>query len=76
MRDAQMPWPAVKFEKIAEKQGLMKYAGNGIPCLVLVDATGRVISDSFAGKNYLGPTKVLADLEQIFSGPAPVGQKQ
>ncbi|MFN2509800.1 MAG: thioredoxin-like domain-containing protein, partial [Chthoniobacterales bacterium] len=69
MRDAQMPWPAVKYEKIAEKEALRKYAGEGIPCLVLVDATGKVISDSYAGKTYLGPVKVLADLDRIFGTP-------
>ena len=71
MRDSNMPWPAVKFEKVAEKAELMKYAGGGIPCLVLVDATGKVLSDSYAGKNYLGPTKVLRDLDQLFAGGAP-----
>jgi nucleoredoxin len=79
MRDAQMPWPALKYDQIAEKQGLLKYAGNGIPCLVVVDSTGRVISDSFAGKQYLGPMKVLADLETILGGSMPaagVGQSR
>ncbi len=68
MRDMQMPWPGVKYEKIAENVSLRGYAGEGIPCLVLVDAAGTVISDSYAGKNYLGPDKVLADLDTIFAG--------
>jgi hypothetical protein len=34
---------------------------------VLVDATGKVMSDSFAGKEYVGPGKVLADLDAIFA---------
>ena len=79
MRDAIMPWPAVKYEKIAEKEELKRYAGSGIPCLVLVDASGRVISDSYAGKTYLGPSKVLRDLDQLLAGgapaPAPVAQR-
>jgi nucleoredoxin len=50
-----------------------RYAGDGIPCLVVVDPTGKVISDSFAGKQYLGPSKVLSDLDAIFAG-APVAQ--
>jgi len=70
MREAKMPWPAVKYEKIAEKEELKKYAGSGIPCLVLVDASGKVISDSYAGKTYLGPSKVLRDLDQLFAGGA------
>ncbi|HSH39243.1 MAG TPA: thioredoxin-like domain-containing protein, partial [Chthoniobacterales bacterium] len=79
MRDSNMPWPAVKYEKIAEKEELKKYAGSGIPCLVLVDASGRVLSDSYAGKTYLGPSKVLRDLDHLFAGgtptAAPVAQR-
>lgn len=78
MSEGNMPWPAVKFEKVAEKTELNKYAGSGIPCLVLVDASGRVISDSYAGTTYLGPSKVLRDLDQLFAGgaaPAPVAQR-
>ena len=41
---------------------------TGIPCLVLVDAAGTVISDTYAGKTYRGPDKVLADLDTIFAG--------
>ena len=70
MRDMHMPWPAVKFEKLAEKEALQKYAGTGIPCLVVVDAEGRVVSDSNVDGKYRGPSKVLADLEQMFAAPA------
>ncbi len=70
MREMQMPWPAVKFEKLAEKEALRKYAGAGIPCLVVVDAEGRVVSDSYVDGKYRGPSKVLADLEQMFAAPA------
>ena len=68
MREANMPWPAIDFAKVPGKEAIRKYAGEGIPCLVLVDASGKVISDSFAGKEYLGPAKVLADLDVIFAG--------
>ena len=68
MRDSQMPWPALSYDKIAGNEGVRKYAGAGIPCLVVVDDTGKVISDSFAGKNYRGPEAVLADLDQLFAG--------
>src|SRR6266849_7468987 len=36
MREANMPWPAVDFPKIGGKEAIRKYAGDGIPCLVLV----------------------------------------
>ena len=67
MRDTQMPWPAIDFAKLPNKEALKKYAGESIPCLVLVDAGGKVISDTYAGKDYLGPEKVLADLNTIFA---------
>jgi nucleoredoxin len=68
MRDAEMPWPAVNFEKIAANEALRKYAGPGVPCLVVVDESGKVISDSFSGKDYRGPDAVVADLEKMFAG--------
>jgi nucleoredoxin len=68
MREANMPWPAIDFQKLKGKDAIRKYAGNGIPCLVLVDATGKVISSTYAGAQYLGPAKVLGDLDAIFAG--------
>jgi nucleoredoxin len=67
MRDAQMPWPAINFAKVKEKESLLKYAGQGIPCLVVIDATGKVVSDTYSGATYLGPGKVVADLDRIFA---------
>jgi hypothetical protein len=34
----------------------------------VVDETGKVIFDSYAGKNYRGPEAVLNDLDQFFAG--------
>lgn len=71
MRETNMPWPAIDYQKLADKEVLKKNAGDAIPSLVLVDETGKVISSSYAGKQYLGPAKVLADLDAIFAGGAP-----
>jgi nucleoredoxin len=68
MRDMRMPWPAVSFDKVAGIEALRKYAGSGIPCLVVVDETGKVIFDTFAGKSYRGPDAVVSELEQLFAG--------
>jgi nucleoredoxin len=68
MREANMPWPAIDFPKLGGKEAIRKYAGTGIPCLVLVDATGKVISSTYAGAQYFGPAKVLGDLDAIFAG--------
>jgi nucleoredoxin len=66
MREAKMPWPAIEFTRLKESGAVRRYAGSGIPCLVLVDSTGRVVSDTFEGKQYVGPQKVLGDLDKIF----------
>jgi len=68
VREANMPWPAIDFAKLKGKEALAKNAGNGIPSLVLVDASGNVISSS----QNVGPQKVLADLDAIFAGKGPV----
>ncbi len=70
LKDARMPWPAIDFQKVGSKSAIAKYAGEGIPDLVLVDASGKVLSDSYAGKQYLGPQKVLTDLDGIFAAGA------
>ena len=72
MREAKMPWPAIDFARVREKDAIKKYCGSGIPCLVLLDSTGKVLSDTYAGTEYLGPQKVLADLDAMFAGaPGP-----
>jgi nucleoredoxin len=71
MRDENMPWPAIDFSKLKGKAVLKQNAGDGIPSLVLVDSTGKVISSSFADGKYLGPQKVLTDLDSIFAGKPP-----
>jgi nucleoredoxin len=63
MREAHMPWPAIRYDEIAAS-GLAQYAGRGIPCLVMLDADGKVVSHSYSGQTYLGPQHVLEDLEK------------
>lgn len=62
MTEAKMPWPAVKFDKI-DRSEIKKFAGSGIPCLVLFNKEGEVISHSYVAGKYVGPSKVLRDLE-------------
>lgn len=71
MRDDQMPWPALNYDKVAGNAALLKYFGSSIPCLVVVDENGKVIFDTYAGKNYRGPEAVLNDLDQFFAGKSP-----
>lgn len=69
MHDMHMPWPAIDYAKLPDKGALKKYAGEAIPCLVLLDDSGKVISDTYAGQKYVGPEKVLADLNAILAKP-------
>lgn len=63
MREDRMPWPAVKYDQ--REQKMMDYSGPGIPCLVLVDAKGKVLADSYRGGDYIGPQHVLAETRRI-----------
>jgi len=72
MRDDNMPWPAIEYSKLANVPTLLKYAGSGIPDLVIVDASGKVLADTYVRGNYVGPTKVLDALTAIFArGSSP-----
>jgi len=71
MRDDQMPWPAVSYDKVPGNAALIKYFGQSIPCLVVVDENGKVVFDSYAGQNNRGPEAVLNDLDQLFAGKGP-----
>jgi nucleoredoxin len=67
MRDDGMPWLALKYDEAQREGELTRYCGPGIPCLVLVDPQGRVLSDSFEGDNYVGPGKVLQDATRLLA---------
>jgi nucleoredoxin len=67
MRQSGMPWPAIEYNKLATVPALQKYAGKGIPDLVIVDASGKVLADSYVSGKYVGPARVLDDLSAIFA---------
>ena len=67
MSGDKMEWPAVDFRK-ARNCPLAKYAGSGIPCLVVIDAEGKVVSHSYEGETYVGPNKVMEDLDNLLKG--------
>lgn len=64
MKEDDMEWPAIAYDQI-KRNPLSKYGGNGIPRLVLLDEKGTVVSDSYEGEQYVGPTKVMKDLEKL-----------
>ncbi|HEX4141203.1 MAG TPA: thioredoxin-like domain-containing protein [Candidatus Methylacidiphilales bacterium] len=65
MTEMQMPWPAVKYSELPRTNGtfrgpdIQQFANNGIPDLVLVDSSGKVLADSFNGSTYVGPQSVI-----------------
>ena len=67
MQEIKMPWPAIKFNKIESLKKITAYAGPGIPCVVVVDAEGKVLADSFKGEQYLGPQKPVDDLLKLLN---------
>ncbi|MEO8351510.1 MAG: thioredoxin-like domain-containing protein [Chthoniobacteraceae bacterium] len=71
MKEDKMEWPALDYDKKKSNRSITKYAGRGIPCLVLIDDQGAVLSDSYEGSNYVGPRKVLADIEKSLKANPP-----
>lgn len=65
MKADNMPWTALKYDLRQQNPELLRYAGDGIPCLVLVDSAGRVLADSYEGDNYVGPGHVLRETIKI-----------
>jgi nucleoredoxin len=63
MRDDAMPWWGVRFDSASAQALTRAYAGEGIPCLVLLDAKGAVIADTYVDGRYAGPAQVLAALD-------------
>jgi len=68
MSGSGMNWPAVRYGTEGGMPSISKYLGQGIPCLVLVDASGKIISNSYQGNTYIGPYKVLQNIEAIAKG--------
>lgn len=63
MTDYKMPWPAFKFGK---HKDLVMSRGNGIPCLMVTDASGKKLLDSYNEKgSYIGPGAVMRELEKL-----------
>jgi len=73
MKEERMPWPAMKYPDLdAPGVSVKHYFGPGIPDLVLTDANGKVLSDSFSGTEYTGPSHVLEDIKKMV--PRPDGE--
>jgi nucleoredoxin len=67
MANDRMSWPAVRFSQ-SRSSFLNRYAGDGIPCLVILDENGSVLASSYDGDTYLGPGKPLQALAERTGG--------
>jgi thioredoxin family protein len=66
LSQTNMPWPALAYDKRDGKAGaIAENLVRTIPCLILSDATGKILSRT--GENS-GPDKVLADLDKVLAG--------
>jgi thiol-disulfide isomerase/thioredoxin len=64
MKEANMPWLALSWASSSMGAAVkQKYCGPGIPCLVMLNERDEVVSDSYVGAEYVGPSKVLGDLK-------------
>ncbi|MBC8039689.1 MAG: redoxin domain-containing protein [Opitutaceae bacterium] len=68
MTEYKMPWPAVRFDASKSIPAVQKHRGNGIPHLVFVTSDGEVLSSSYVGDKYVGPQKVLKDIQKKLAG--------
>lgn len=67
VREVGMPWPFVRYRALGAVQSLQQWAGNGIPCLVLIDREGNLIFHSYNGDHYVGPDDVLLKFESLLT---------
>jgi nucleoredoxin len=71
----KMPWLAVRSEDISSGEvDVRPYEGDGsIPCLVLVDSSGKILSNSWVNGTWVGPSPVMEDTKKMLpeSSEAP-----
>lgn len=63
MSEYNMTWPAFAY---GENKDIVQSNGNGIPSLIITDAEGNKLFDSYdnTGK-YIGPTAVMEEFEKL-----------
>jgi hypothetical protein len=68
MAQSNMTWPAVAYDKRSGKAGVIQNnLVREIPCLVLADASGKILSYSHGGENAVAPETVLVALDEILT---------
>lgn len=65
MDEYKMDWPAFKHGK---NKDIVKSNGGGIPNLIITDANGKKLLDSYdTSGNYTGPSSVMRDFEKLLA---------
>lgn len=62
-------WLAVPWESLNGIPITQAHDPLGIPSVVVLDAKGALLADTFVGTEYPGPEKVLAVLEGLLAKP-------
>lgn len=70
MKQDKMPWHGLKLSSDATKAIKKKYAGRGIPCLVLLNENDEVVAHSYVDGKYVGPEAVLQQYEALKNAEA------
>jgi hypothetical protein len=65
MRQAEMPWPALVFERVAVKLPVQKNV-LALPLLILVTGDAKILYTSTGIQNVV-PDKVIADLDKVLA---------
>ena len=65
MANHRMSWLAVPMDKIEASGGsiINEYKAEALPCLVLIDSSGKVLASSVVDERYVGPDNVLSYLK-------------
>ena len=70
-REVKMPWPVLRFSQRGRAAPIERWAGKGIPCLVVVTREGDAIFHSYKGEEYVGPSVVLEQFESLLRALDP-----
>ncbi len=62
--EKQMKWLVLSFQKRNHAR-VSRLEGNGIPCLVVTDRQGRILSHSYRAGEYLGPDHAKQSLREL-----------
>lgn len=68
LRQESMPWPALAFDQRTRQAELVKLGQAGVPRLLVLDGTGRLVSDSVVEGKGNDPQHVLDDLTKLAAG--------